>query len=104
MFQRGTKFYADYRDTLGQRHRKAFTSEVLALEFERAQKMQSAKLRINSPNSPKRKAQEASPTACAHGSRQKRPGPAKQRSVSSPSAGGRRPQKSASRKSSKRKA
>ena len=40
MFQRGTKFYADYRDTLGQRHRKAFTSEVLALEFERAQKMQ----------------------------------------------------------------
>ena len=44
MFQRGTKFYADYRDTLGQRHRKAFTSEVLALEFERAR-------RCNQPSS-----------------------------------------------------
>jgi len=36
MFQKLNRFYADWRDASGKRHRKAFTSAELALNFERA--------------------------------------------------------------------
>jgi len=42
MFQKLNRFYADWRDADGKRHRKAFTSAVLALDFERAVQTASA--------------------------------------------------------------
>lgn len=46
MFVKGEKYYADYRDADGVRHRKAFTSGPLALEFERVQKQLVVKARL----------------------------------------------------------
>ena len=37
MYQRGKRFYADWRDSENVRHRKSFSSAPLAQEFERAQ-------------------------------------------------------------------
>jgi len=38
MFEKGSKYYADWRDSSGTRKRKAFTSKRAALQFEAEQK------------------------------------------------------------------
>ena len=40
MFQKGTKYYADWRDATGKRLRKSFTSKRAALQFESEQREQ----------------------------------------------------------------
>ncbi len=92
MYQRGTKFYADYRDADGTRHRKSFTSSALAVEFERAQK--AARHRAAMKSLIPSKAQATSPIACARTSTALVARPVSRRKPSSPPARARRPTKS----------
>jgi len=46
MYIRGSKFYADYRDASGIRHRQSFTTAALALEFERTQQTSALKAKL----------------------------------------------------------
>lgn len=42
MFEKNGKFFADWRDSDGTRHRKSFTTAALALEFEKASRGKAA--------------------------------------------------------------